>query len=101
MVRVSRSRLEAGNRPRNEVVQLSKPVSIKPKAIHESEVCLPVCVCVCILCLYRQLEKNFLNSNISPTCPYNMVNFGPLAAKICWRVWSTPANFNGFRVLAD
>lgn len=34
---LKRSRLEAGNRPRNEVVQLSKPVSIKPKAIHESE----------------------------------------------------------------
>jgi len=29
-----------------------------------------------------------------------MVNFGPLAAEICWRVCGTPANFNGFRVLA-
>ena len=29
-----------------------------------------------------------------------MVNFGPLAAEICWQVWDTPANFNGFRVLA-
>ena len=29
-----------------------------------------------------------------------MTNFGPLAAEICWRVWGTPANFNGFRVLA-
>ena len=29
-----------------------------------------------------------------------MVNFGPLAAKIGLRVWGTPANFNGFRVLA-
>jgi len=28
-----------------------------------------------------------------------MVNFGPLTAEICWRVWGTPANFNGFRVL--
>jgi len=28
-----------------------------------------------------------------------MVNFGPLAAEICWRVWGTHANFNGFRVL--
>jgi len=28
------------------------------------------------------------------------VNFGPLAAEICWRVWGTPANFNGFGVLA-
>jgi len=29
-----------------------------------------------------------------------MVNFGPLAAEICWRVCGTTANFNGFRVLA-
>jgi len=29
-----------------------------------------------------------------------MVNFGLLMAKICWRVWGTPANFNGFHVLA-
>jgi len=28
------------------------------------------------------------------------VNFGSLKAEICWRVWGTPANFNGFRVLA-
>jgi len=49
---------------------------------------------------HRQLEKNLLNSNISPTCPYNMVNFDPLRAEICWRVWGTPANFNTFRVLA-
>ena len=45
-------------------------------------------------------KKNLLNSNISSTCPHNMVNFGPLMAEICWRVWGTPANFNGFRVLA-
>ena len=29
-----------------------------------------------------------------------MVNFGPQAAEIGPVVWSTPANFNGFRVLA-
>jgi len=29
-----------------------------------------------------------------------MVNFGPLAAEIDPVVWGTPANFNGFRVLA-
>ena len=27
-----------------------------------------------------------------------MLNFGPLTAEICWRVWGTPANFNEFRV---
>jgi len=42
-----------------------------------------------------------LNSNISSTCFYNMVNFSPLTAEICWRVWGTQANFNGFRVLAS
>jgi len=29
-----------------------------------------------------------------------MVNFGQLAAEIVSGVWDTPANFNGFRVLA-
>ena len=37
---------------------------------------------------------------MSSTCPHNMVNFGLLTAEICWRVWDTPVNFNGFRVLA-
>jgi len=45
-------------------------------------------------------RKNLLSSNISSTCPHNMVNFGPLTAEICWRVCGTPANFNGFRLLA-
>jgi len=44
-------------------------------------------------------RKKMLSSNTSSTRPYNMVNFGPLAAEIRWRVWGTPANFNGFRVL--
>jgi len=30
-----------------------------------------------------------------------MVNSGPLAAEIVALVWGTPANFNGFRVLAS
>jgi len=46
------------------------------------------------------IRKNLLNSNISSTCPHNIVNFGPLIAEIGWQVWCTPANFNGFRVLA-
>jgi len=32
--------------------------------------------------MYRQSEKNLLNSNISATCPHNMVNFDPLTAEI-------------------
>jgi len=32
--------------------------------------------------MYRQLEKNLLSSNISSTCPRNMVNFGTQAAEI-------------------
>jgi len=45
-------------------------------------------------------RKNVLNSNTSPTCPYNMVNFSPLAAEIGSLLWGIPANFNRFRVLA-
>jgi len=46
------------------------------------------------------IGKKLLSSNTASTCPDNMVNFGPVAAEICWRVWDTPGNFNGFRVLA-
>jgi len=45
------------------------------------------------------IGKNLLNSTISPRLHY-VVNFSPLAAEICWRVWGTPTNFNGFCVLA-
>jgi len=41
-----------------------------------------------------------LSSNISYTCPHNMVNFGPLAAEIVSLVWGTPSNLNEFCVLA-
>jgi len=46
-------------------------------------------------------KKNLLYSNTSSTCPYNMVNFGPLVAEILLLVWGTPANFNGFCVLVS
>jgi len=45
-------------------------------------------------------RENVLNNNVFPRRLHNIVNFGPLAAEICWRVWGTPANFNGFRVFA-
>jgi len=45
-------------------------------------------------------REKLLSSNISATCPHNMVNFGPLAAEIVLLAWGIPANFNGFRVLA-
>ena len=45
-------------------------------------------------------KKNLLNNDTSPTCPHNIVDFGLLTAEICWRVWGTLANFNGFCILA-
>ena len=45
-------------------------------------------------------KKNLLSSNISSRYSNNMVNFGLLVAEIDPVVWGTPANFNGFRVLA-
>ena len=46
------------------------------------------------------IRKNLLNSNTSSTCSHNTANFGSLTAEIGLGVWDTPANFNGFRVLA-
>jgi len=46
------------------------------------------------------IGKKILINNTSSTCPGNMVNFGQLTVEIGSGVWGTPANFNGFRVLA-
>ena len=59
-------------------------------------------VCRAIASQLRHIStigKNLSSSNITPTRSHNMVNFGPLAAEIRWRVWGILANFNGFRVL--
>ena len=46
--------------------------------------------------MYRQSERNLLNSNTSSRCPHNMANFGPLTAEIGWRVWGTQQISTGF-----
>ena len=47
-----------------------------------------------------KLECGPMSNLMVATCPDNMVNFDLLTAEICWRVWGTPTNFNGFCVLA-
>jgi len=54
----------------------------------------------CFFATKACIENHLLNNNTSSTCPDNMMNFGPLTAEIGLGVLSTPANFNGFRVLA-
>ena len=39
--------------------------------------------------MYRQSEKNLLNSSISSTRPYNMANCGVLTAEVGSAVWGT------------
>jgi len=46
------------------------------------------------------IGKKLVNQQYVLQMFHNMVNIGPLAAEICWRVWCTPAHFNGFHVLA-
>jgi len=46
--------------------------------------------------MYRQSEKSLLKSSTSFTCLLNMLNFGPLTAEICWRVWGTLQISTGF-----
>ena len=74
-----------------------------PSKVTVHEQCSIFCVILCVyygrpMARIDNRKKNLLSSNISSTCPHNMVNFGPLAAEIFWRVWGTPANFNGFHV---
>jgi len=56
--------------------------------------------CIFAAKAYVDDRKNVLNIHTFSTCPHNMVNFGLVTAEIRWRVWGTPANFNGFRILA-
>jgi len=56
---------------------------------------------ICVFATKSRIDnRKIVKQQYLPTCPYNMVNFGPLAAEIGSLVWGTPANFNGFRVLA-
>jgi len=55
---------------------------------------------ITILAQSHNLSGCIFAVDTSSTCPHNMVNFGLLTSEISWRVWGTPANFNGFRVLA-
>jgi len=45
------------------------------------------------------IRKKLVKQQCLLICPHNMMNFGPQTADICWQVWGTPANFNGFRAL--
>jgi len=74
---------DAKNRPKNRHLGTIAQLAVSSRLRH-------------ILTIW----KNLLNSNTSSTCSHNMVNFGPLTAEIGPGVWGTPANFNGFRVLA-
>ena len=56
--------------------------------------------CIFAIKAYIDNQKNLLSSNIFSICPHSMLNFGLLAAEIGPVVWGTPANFNGFFVLA-
>ena len=50
--------------------------------------------------MYRQ-SKKIVKLQYILHMSHNMVNFGPLAAEIGLPDWGTPANFNGFRLLAS
>jgi len=70
----------------------------KLSSVHHSTT-LSCCIFATKACIDNR--KKFLNSNVSSTCPHNMVNFSPLTAEISWPVWGAPANFNRFRVSAS
>ena len=42
------------------------------------------------------IGQKFVKQQYLPTCPYNMVNFGPLAAEIISLVWGTQQISTGF-----
>ena len=71
---------------------------------QNSHLCTIAQLCRAISSQLRHVStigKILSNNGISSTYTYNMVNFGPPTAEIGSLVLGTPANFNGFRVLAS
>ena len=50
--------------------------------------------------MYRQSEKKLVKQQYLLHMSPQYGELGPLAAEIVSLVWGTPANFNGFRILA-
>ena len=75
---------------------------LDPKSRHLGTIAAQLCWAISSQLRHiSTVGKILLSSNMSSTCPHNMVNLnGLLAAEICWRMWGTPSNFKGFRVLA-
>ena len=71
----------AKNRHLGTIAQLCWAVSSQPRQVSS-------------------IEKKLLGSNMPSTSPHNMVNIGPLTPEIGPVVCGTPADFNGFHVLA-
>jgi len=80
-------------------VRLAENTGRKKSPFSHHPTTLMGCIFAAEACIDNR-KKNLLNIDTSSTCPHNMVNFGLLTAEICWRFWDTPANFNGFCVLA-
>ena len=56
----------------------------------------------CEECVFLERRKKLVKQQFSSsTCPHNMASLGPLAAGIISLVWGTPANVNGFGILAS
>jgi len=61
--------------------------------------CRPQKIAICAPS-YNFVSIDNRKKYISSRCSHNIVNFGLLTAEIGSVVWGTPANFNGFHVLA-
>ena len=79
--------------------QLVENTGRKKSPFWHHRTTLSDCIFTAEACIDNWKTK-LLNVDTSSTCLHYMVNFGLLTAEMCWRVWGTPANFNGFCVLA-
>jgi len=56
----------------------------KSPKIHHLRIIAQLCRAISSQVRHISTIGKFLNNNTSSACPYNMVNFGPLTAEICW-----------------
>jgi len=75
-----------------------KKITNNPPSGHQRTT-LSGCIFTTKACIDNQ-KKELVKQQHLLHMSHNMANFGPLMAEIGLPVWGTPANFNGFRVLA-
>jgi len=80
--------------------RLAENTGRKKSSFWHHRTTLSGCIFAAEACIDNRKKKTCWTPIPPPHVLIIWWTYGLLMAEICWRVWGTPANFNGFRILA-